>query len=64
MKKKPDLSIPPLWEAVIRSDIRSYLRSGYSFADFKDRNTMGRKYGDDLKAVWREEKQAYDKENG
>ena len=38
----------------VRSDIRAYLRHGYSFADFKSRNTHGRNYGDALRPIWDE----------
>lgn len=54
MKKK--LDIPEHILRVIRSDMRSYLSHGYSFEDFLDRNTLGRKYGDALKGIWKEEK--------
>lgn len=38
----------------VRSDIRAYLRHGYTFADFKDRNTHGRNYGEELRPIWDE----------
>ena len=57
MRKKA-LDIPEHILRVIRSDMRSYLSHGYSFEDFVDRNTNGRKYGNDLKPIWEEEKHA------
>lgn len=56
-KKALDIPEPVLRE--IRSDMRSYLSHGYSFADFVDRNTNGRKYGDALKKIWKEEESVF-----
>lgn len=58
MRKKA-LDIPEHILRVIRSDMRSYLSHGYSFADFVDRNTNGRKYGNDLREIWREEENGF-----
>ena len=55
MRKKEPLILPPHVLSDVRSDIRSYLRGGYSFADFLDRNNYGRRYGKDLETIWKEE---------
>ena len=61
MPKAKEISIPPKVVEDIRSDIRSYLRGGYSFAEFLDRNNYGRRYGKQLKLLWKEEEKAHDK---
>ncbi len=55
VSKKEPLILPPRVLSDVRSDIRSYLRGGYSFADFLDRNNYGRRYGDTLLEIWKEE---------
>lgn len=57
--KKKELDIPEHILRVIRSDMQSYLAHGYSFAAFMDRNTNGRKYGNELKKIWKEEENAH-----
>lgn len=53
---KKTLDIPERILSVIRADMHAYFDHGYSFEDFLDRNTNGRKYGDALKSIWKEEK--------
>lgn len=43
----------------VRSDMQAYFRHGYSFAEYCDRNTYGRKYGKELFSVWKEEESKY-----
>ena len=59
MPKPSEVVIPPRVIENIRSDIRSYLRGGYTFAEFLDRNNYGRRYGRELKKLWKEEEKAY-----
>lgn len=59
MPKQKEPVIPQKFIDDIRSDIRSYLGVGYSFADFLDRNNYGRRYGKDLKVLWEEEEKTY-----
>lgn len=56
-KKKLEIPEPVL--RAIRSDIQAYLRHGYDFEDFVERNTNGRKYGNDLKEIWKEEENGH-----
>lgn len=52
--KKQQIEIPEKVLAVIKSDMKSYLKHSFTFAMFVDRNTYGRKYGKDLKPIWTE----------
>ena len=58
--KKP--TYPEKILPTVRSDMWCYFRHGYTFADFVDRNTHGRNYGNELKPIWNEEKKKYDAE--
>ncbi len=43
----------------VRSDMFSYHKHGYSFDDYRDRNTHGRNYGKELYPVWLETLEEY-----
>lgn len=63
MKKQASPTYPEKILPTVRSDIQSYLKHGYTFADFKDRNTHGRNYGDELRPIWDEVAAEWRKEN-
>ena len=50
----PDKILP-----TVISDMWAYFRHNYTFAEFKDRNTHGRNYGDEFKELWNEEYKKY-----
>lgn len=54
MKKEKAPAYPEKILPTVRGDIRAYLKHGYTFADFKDRNTHGRNYGNALRPIWDE----------
>lgn len=62
MKKEKAPAYPEKILPTVRGDIRAYLKHGYTFADFKDRNTHGRNYGDALQPVWDEVAAAWKEE--
>lgn len=51
--KRDEAQIPQRALEEAASDMRAYLRLGYSFSAFKDRNTNGRKYGNALLPLWK-----------
>ena len=53
----PDKILP-----TVVSDMWCYFKHGYTFAEYCDRNTHGRNYGNELRPIWDEEKAKYDEQ--
>lgn len=63
-RKKADKTYPNKILPTVISDMWCYFRHGYTFAEFVDRNTHGRNYGEEFRELWNEEKAKYDAQKG